>query len=205
MNAGTVPNPTAVLAANHLHMLRDGSAISDAVIQARGYRTVTTSAELLPLGFDRKQCCVPALLLPVYGPNGSNGLYVLRPDAPRVIDEKGKGRLPDGTYPQKVLKYEVPKGANMQLDVPPTCRPDLANPAVVLWVTEGQKKADALASVGLCALSLLGVWNWRGRNPLGGLTALADWDDIALNGRDVRIAFDSDVMTKPEVQCTRPK
>jgi hypothetical protein len=35
----------------------------------------------------------------------------------------------------------------------------------------------------------------------GGVTFLADWDYIALNnGRDVRIAYDSDVMTKPNVR-----
>lgn len=33
----------------------------------------------------------------------------------------------------------------------------------------------------------------------GGTALLADWDYIALNGRNVRIVFDSDVMTKPQV------
>jgi len=101
-------------------------------------------------------------------------LHVYRPDAPRSFDEKGKGRLPDGTYPQRVAKYEAPQGAAMRLDCPPTCRSSLRDPSVPLWITESQKKADALASHGFCALALLGVWNWRGRNGLGGLTALAD-------------------------------
>jgi hypothetical protein len=126
-------------------------------------------------------------------------LHVYRPDAPRSFDEKGKGRLPDGTYPQRVAKYEAPQGAAMRLDCPPTCRSSLRDPSVPLWITEGQKKADALASHGFCALALLGVWNWRGRNGLGGLTALADWEAVARNGRQVRIVFDSDVMRKPEV------
>jgi hypothetical protein len=125
---------------------------------------------------------------------------VLRPDAPRSFDEKDKPRLPDGTYPQQVLKYEYPKGEKMHLDCPPSCRPQLGDPGVPLWITEGQKKADSLASHGFCALAILGVWNWRGRNDLGGLTALADWDCVALNGREVRIVFDSDVMTKPQVK-----
>ena len=34
----------------------------------------------------------------------------------------------------------------------------------------------------------------------GGKTALADWHDIALNGRRVIIAFDSDAARKPQVQ-----
>ncbi len=195
----------------HLAMLRAESAIADDVILARGYRTVTNKDELLKLGFAAAQC-LPGLLLPLWPPDaasgpdgaprpgGGNGLYVLRPDAPRSFDQKDKPRLPDGTYPQRVLKYEFPKGEKMRLDCPPPCRPRLGNPAVPLWITEGQKKADALASQGFCALALLGVWNWRGRNDLGGLTALADWDAVALKGRDVRIVFDSDVTRRPAVQ-----
>jgi hypothetical protein len=71
---------------------------------------------------------------------------------------------------------------------------------VPLWITEGQKKADALASRGLCAVALLGVWNWKGKNDLGGTTLLADWDYVALGGREVRIVFDSDVMVKAAVR-----
>jgi len=167
----------------HLEMLRRGSGISDAVIAARGYRTVTDPKELAALGFMPQQRRVPGLLLPLWttdaDPTGPV-LHVYRPDAPRFFDEKGKGRLPDGTYPQRVAKYEIPQGAAMRLDCPPPCRAALGDPAVPLWITEGQKKADALASLGLCALALLGVWNWRGRNGLGGLTALADWEAVAL-------------------------
>ena len=186
------------LSASHLKMLRDESAIADEVIRARGYRT-TDGSELRSLGFDPPQCR-PGLLLPLWTPDGANPVCVLRPDAPRSFDEKDKPRLPDGTYPQQVLKYEYPKGEKMRLDCPPLCRPQLGDPGVPLWITEGQKKADALASHGFCALAILGVWNWRGRNDLGGLTALADWDCVALNGREVRIVFDSDVMTKPQVR-----
>ena len=68
-----------------------------------------------------------------------------------------------------------------------------------LWLTEGQKKADALASHGAVALCLLGVWNFKGKIP-GGTTLLADWDYVALNGREVRLVFDSDVVTIPGVR-----
>jgi Domain of unknown function (DUF3854) len=183
----------------HLKMLREESAITDEVIRARGYRTIADGSELPDLGFDPRQCR-PGLLLPLWTPDGANPVCVLRPDAPRSLDETDKPRLPDGTYPQRVLKYEYPKDEKMRLDCPPPCRAQLGDPAVPLWITEGQKKADALASHGFCALALLGVWNWRGRNDLGGLTALADWDCVALNDREVRIVFDSDVMTKPQVK-----
>src|SRR5439155_1756313 len=126
--------------------------ISDAVIRARGYRTITHAAELEPMGFSPAQRLVPGLLLPIWTVDGSNGLYVYRPDTPR--QKRDRNGVP------KVHKYELPPGSDVQLDCPPTCRPQLANPAVPLWITEGQKKADALVSCGLCAVALLGVWNF---------------------------------------------
>ena len=51
----------------------------------------------------------------------------------------------------------------------------------------------------VCCIALLGVWNWRGTNDKGGKTALADWEAIALNDREVFICFDPDVTRKREV------
>ena len=59
--------------------------------------------------------------------------------------------------PARPIKYEMPKDSGIRLDCPPMCQPQLADPRVPLWITEGQKKADALASRGLCAVALLGV------------------------------------------------
>jgi len=188
------------LSDKHLRTLRDESAISEAVIKARGYWTATEAAELETLDFAPAQRRVPALVLPIWTPDGRNGASVIRSDAPRTFDQKDKPRLPDGTYPQRVLKYECPKGDAARLDCPPPCQPQMGDPSVPLWITEGQKKADSLASRGFCAIALLGVWNWRGKNDLGGLTVVADWEAVALKNRDVRIVFDSDVMRKPEVQ-----
>ena len=68
------------------------------------------------------------------------------------------------------------------------------------YITEGARKADAAVSRRLCCIALLGVWNYRGTNKHGGLTALADWELIALKGRKVYICFDSDVMEKDAVR-----
>ncbi len=186
------------LSAEHLHMLHQ-SAISDSVISARGYRTVTDANELRELGFAPAQCRVPGLLLPLHGTDGSNNVYTFRPDNPRVVEQKRNGKNPDGTYPCRVIRYEYPKGAPMHVDCPPTCRPLLANPRVRLWITEGQKKADALASQGECVIDLLGVWNYKGRNSEGGTTFLADFDFIAWQEREIVIVFDSDIAVKPQV------
>jgi len=187
------------LAQRHYEMLK-ASAISDEVIKERGYKTITKAEDLRALGFSSSQERVPGLLLPLHTTDGQTPLYIYRPDSPRVNEDK-KHRESDGKYKNKVIKYEMPKGEKMRLDVPPRCRKDIGDPSIPLWITEGQKKADALASLGLCAIALLGVWNFIGTNDRGGKVFLSDFLDIAINnGRPVRIVFDSDVMTKPEVK-----
>nr|HMT21555.1 DUF3854 domain-containing protein [Promineifilum sp.] len=206
------------LAPHHYAMLHDESGIADEVIAVRGYRTITDAAELRGLGFAPAQCRPPGLLLPLWTTDGDTRYeirdtseeasklisrpshFVFRPDNPRVFDEKSRGKLPDGTYRQRVIKYEMPKGEGVRVDCPPTCRPQLTDPSVPLFITEGQKKADALASRGACAVALLGVWNVKGRNDFGGTTLLADFDYIAFENRTVYLVFDSDVMSKSGVR-----
>lgn len=171
----------------HLKMLREESGIADAIIEARGYRTITDHKELTRLGFTSRQLRPPGLLLPLHTTDGSQPCSIFRPDHPREKDGK-------------IIKYEIPSGQGMRLDCPPWCRSMLADPSLPLWLTEGQKKADALASRGACAVALLGVWNFKGRNPFGGTTFLADWDYVALNGRDIRIVFDNDLLLKPSIR-----
>jgi hypothetical protein len=170
----------------HKKMLTEGSGISEEVIAARGYRTVNKKVELENLGFGRSQRNVPGLLIPCYSPTGEIVLYQYRPDTPRIRDGKP-------------VKYETPSGSRMTLDVHPFAWEKLGDPSVPVWITEGLKKADALVSRGLCAIALLGVWNWRGTNDRGGKVFLPDWNYVALNNRQIYIVFDSDVMTKPGV------
>ena len=168
-------------------MLRDESGIPDDVIAERDYRSLTTAAEVRRLGFTGRRARAPALLIPLHDVYGELAGYALRPDEPRVADGS-------------VVKYERPKGSRQVLDVPPRCRERIGDPKVVIYITEGGKKADALAARGVCVISLNGVWGWRGTNGQGGKTALPDWDAVALNQRLVRIVFDSDVTTKDQVR-----
>jgi hypothetical protein len=178
----------AKLSENHRKMLVRESRIARDVIRARGYRTIRQKVELERLGFGRAQRNTPGLLMPLYGPSGDIVLYQYRPDEPRISDGRAN-------------KYETPARARMALDVHPFARARLGDPSVPLFVTEGIKKGDALVSRGLCAIVLIGVWNWRGTNEHGGKTVLADLEHVALNGRRVYIVFDSDVMLKKEVHA----
>lgn len=190
---------TPALLPQHATLI-DASSIALEVAAARGYRSLTDPAQALALGFNAAQAArVPALLVPVRGPNGAASLYQLRPDHPRT-DAKGKP-----------IKYETPAGARMAFDVPPHVRHHIGNPKVPLLITEGVRKGDAAVTHAggflvaataraLCVVALLGVWNWRGKNAHGASAPLGEWEHIALKGRLVYLAFDSDVMTKPEVQ-----
>jgi hypothetical protein len=188
------------LAQQHYEMLK-ASAIADDVISERGYKTITTAKDLKAFGFSDSQLRAPGLLLPLHSTDGQTPLYIFRPDNPRVMEDK-KHREPDGKFKQKIIKYEMPKGEKMRLDVPPRCMSSIGDPAIPLWITEGQKKADALASLGFCAIALLGVWNFIGTNERGGKVVLNEFKmEIAKNnGRPIRIVFDSDVMTNPQVK-----
>jgi hypothetical protein len=177
-----------ILAEHHEKMLIEESSIDKKVVEARGYSTIAKKVDLKNLGFAERQCNPPGLLIPIYSPTGDIATYQYRPDKPR-IDKKGRP-----------VKYETPSGTRMVLDIHPFAREKLGNPSIPLFITEGLKKSDALVSRGLCAVTLLGVWSWRGTNEHGGKVALYEWDYVALNnGRRVYIVFDSDVMLKPGV------
>jgi hypothetical protein len=177
------------LSLDHQQMLLEESGLSQEVVAARGYRTVEAKSELRRLGFADAQCNPPGLLVPIRSSAGEVVNYQFRPNRPRIKDGKP-------------VKYETPSGSRMTLDVHPFARGMLGNPSVPLWITEGVRKGDALVSRSLCAVALLGVWNWRGTNDHGGKAALPEWESIALNGgRQVYIVFDSDVMLNPQVHA----
>jgi len=165
----------------------EASGISQSVIEARGYRTVSDRRELLELGFKDGQARVPGLLVPIRGIDGSVVSHQFRPDEPRQRDGKP-------------VKYETPQGARNRLDVPPTMRERVLDPHIALYITEGVKKADSAASRGIACIALSGVWNWRGKDPDGKSETIPDLDSIPWRGRDVRIVYDSDATTNPKVK-----
>ena len=173
------------LLAHHATML-NASAVSPEVAAERGYVSVTEKTMLARYGFSRAQQIVPGLLIPTYNVRGVVAGYQYRPDHPRALN----GRT---------IKYESPAGTVGMVNAHPRIIDKLRDPAQALWITEGAKKADAAISVGILCVALPGVWSWRGTNAEGGKTALACWDSVALNDRDVVLAFDSDAATNPNV------
>lgn len=165
---------------HHRHELEVGSGISPEVIERRGYRSVTAQ-EARNLGFADYQARA-GLLIPQWSLAGVQVGYLLKPDQPRT-DKDGK-----------VVKYEQREKTPPRFDIHPDALPALRNIDDILSFTEGNKKGDAGLSCGLPFVCLAGVWQFvRGR------LVVPDLDEIPLEGRRVRIIFDSDVTRKPSV------
>jgi hypothetical protein len=181
VEARRTPNPLAPLSEAHKRTLLEESAISTTVVAGRGYWTATRRQCLVGLvkAYQRR---VPALVVPVYSPDGETTTLQVRPDRPRVRDGKA-------------IRYETPADSRCILDVHPSMHDSARKTSEDLWITEGIKKGDSLTSRGRCTVSLIGVWNWQ-----RGGEMLSCWDHVALEGRRVYVVFDSDVMVKPEVQ-----
>lgn len=185
----TAPPP---LAEHHLNQLR-ASGISDGIIYARGYQSVSRPTpgdsrprELLAAcripGWARKDDArYPGLLIPLYRATGEHISWRYRPDSAPTVQGK-------------VRKYAAPGGQASVIDVHPANRNRIVDPSVPLFITEGVKKADSLTSAGLCAVALDGVFNWRSR-----LGSNGGWEDIPIKGRAVWVVFDSDAAVNPNV------
>src|SRR5205823_1475208 len=120
------------------------------------------------LGFSTAQARGTALCVPQYGPIGKPNGVCIRQDDPRL------------RY-GKPIRYELPAGASSVLDVHPSQVDAIADPRRVLVICEGIKKADAAVSRGITAISIPGVWGWKGPNQQGGAgTVLPDWEEIPL-------------------------
>ncbi len=168
--------------------------VSAEIAAERNYRRIESERQLSAYDhrLTERQCQIPGLLFPAYRLGASSPYtYVLRPDTPRV------------GYDGKLVKYEWPERVQLCLDMLPRYRDALADPTVPVWITEGAKKADALASAfeaEIVPINISGVWGWRHRSKDGASHPLDDLDAIAWAGREVVLAFDNDVIRKPEVQ-----
>jgi hypothetical protein len=178
------------LSESHCRILEVGSAISREVTDARGVQTINRPGEL-PEGYnERQRRRAPGMLSTIHRPNRKT-TTVFRPDKPYA-------HKPGWKYEQ------LPKenGGGNALDVHPFCQGWIEDKSVPVIFVEGTKKADSLvtafrrAGERVVVVAIVGVWNWlhEGGKPI------PDMYDIPLEGRDVTVMFDSDVMRKWQVQ-----
>jgi hypothetical protein len=161
-------------------MLEVESSISPEYIAGRGYYTASSRADV-PEVFKGRQRRL-GLVIPTYSPSGATG-FRLRPNNPIST-----GR-----------KYEQPYGVGSILDVHPFNLERVQDPGVELWVTEGEKTADSLASRGECVISIPGVHNFAAKGTAGA-EGLPCWEHVPLNDRVVTVVYDADARTNASVQ-----
>ena len=178
------------LSDQHRQKLR-ASALSDEQIDALGWSSLHTGA----------------LLIPYLKPDGSPELCHdgkpftrERLSQDQIDNLKRNGNTKPG-------KYRSPRGEGCRIyhSALAIQRGDyeqrLANPYVPLRITEGELKTEsATAHDHSCiTIGLGGVSSWRDRYDGGeNSRPLIDFDEIPLQGREVRLCFDSD-LDKPQV------
>nr|MDP9480001.1 AAA family ATPase [Actinomycetota bacterium] len=160
----------------------EGSGIDPEVALERDYYLEKTKIGLQRLGFTRNQQRPSAIVIPRFSPSGEEIPPQIKPDSPRLVENPGKLRE---------IKYEYPPNTPVRLSVHPRSVKMMRDKRYPLWITEGDKKGDALVSRGAVAVVLQGVDCWN---------VPQDWEDVKLHGRECIIAFDADVMVNPNVQ-----
>jgi hypothetical protein len=158
------------------------SGLTDATIQAQRIMSVPPNMIGRLLGFDI-EAIRSAMLLPYPDPAGGFLDFVRMKVFPPLVKDTG------------TIKYLQPKGSAPHLYFVRACldRLDSAEP---LWLVEGEKKAAAVAQLGLPAVGFAGAEGWHVR---GSRWLLDDFDALKLAGRSVHVVPDGDYQTNPNV------
>lgn len=138
--------------------------------------------------------------------------FRLRRDIPDYEQDK------DGTRKEK-NKYLTPPGRGNMAYFPPGTKPEWIEDSLIpVYIVEGEKKALALArffterTEPVLVIALPGVWNFRGKvgieiGPQGERVTvkgvIADIERVVWRARQVRILFDSNAVTNPDVNAAR--
>jgi putative DNA primase/helicase len=104
------------------------------------------------------------------------------------------------------IKYESPLRQPNRLYVPPNTHERLLAAGAIV-ITEGEKKALAVSQFGFACVGLVGVWGWQQKRKrddngkaFGNRRLIPDLEELDLSGKTVYLAYDSDAVTKPQVQ-----
>ena len=182
------PANFTITSANFREYLHE-RAVFDEEIDARGYCWVNSGKPIdgrfaSVFGFPHR---AGGILIPLHPLLGGEAFH-LRDADPQL----GK----DG----KALKFLTPsKQPNCLITSPLIDKTEFQQERADIVIVEGITRVDALAHYGIPALGITGVWNWRGRNPVGGKTAIADWEEVSIEGSNFLLAPDGDVSSNPDV------
>ena len=166
--------------------------VTTEAIRARGYREVHGGNPIdgdfaKTYGFPKVR---GGLLIPLHPLLGGEAYQLRFKPGTEPLDRKGKPR-----------KFDTPGGQRNVMATSPLTRDLLDAPRQAIVIAEGITRVDAVAPLGIPAVGIPGVWSWRGTNAKGGKTALADFDNLAIEGNVFILAYDADMRTNADVNA----
>jgi hypothetical protein len=169
---------------DHLADLRR-SGLTDETIRRHRIRTVPPHMIPHLLGFD-PPAVQSAYIIPF---PDSRGWFI---DHIRV-----KVFPPYKDRSDNTVKYLQPRGAGARLFFPMATLDAVLTSDGPLWLAEGEKKALAVAQLGLPTVGFCGIEGWHSA---GSRALLSDFNVIPLTGRTVELVPDGDARTNPNVE-----
>jgi hypothetical protein len=168
----------------HLADLRK-SGVKDETIALHRFRSVPPTMIPRLLGFE-VQAIRSALLIPFPDPNGGFMPHVRMKLFPSLTDREGH-----------TVKYLQPRGSSVRLFFPLPTLTMALDSVSPLWMVEGEKKALAVAQLGLPAVGFCGIEGWH---TAGSQELLPDFAVVRLSGRTIELIPDGDWQTNPAVR-----
>jgi hypothetical protein len=172
------------LAPEHLADLRK-SGLTNETIGQQIIRSIPPALIPRLAGFDMPPV-LSAMLLPYRAPAGGFMDHVRFKVFPPLVDAEGHS-----------VKYLQPRGTPPRLYFAVTCLHKVLEGDAPLWLVEGEKKALAIAQLGLPAVGFAGVEGWH---VAGDQRLLPDFAVIGLEGRRVELLPDGDYRTNTNVE-----
>jgi hypothetical protein len=170
------------LAPEHLQDLRK-SGLTDDTIARQKIRSIPPTMINQLLGFETPKVR-SAYLIPFVDPRGGWFDHTRMKIFPPIAAETG------------TIKYLQPRGSGVRIYFPLVGLAAVLHSAEPVYLVEGEKKALAVAQLGLPAIGLCGIEGWH----LGRSRDLhPDLDDVGLSGRIVNLVPDADVRTNEAV------
>ncbi len=166
----------------------ESSGLAPETVSAAGIRSETDKVRLAHL-LDYKRWGKEwgsALVIPLYGRDGTVPMHRVRPDHPPK-DVNGKPKF----------KYLSPKGARVHAYFAPTLNGEVEDTDRILLVTEGELKSLCAVQNGFPCVGLTGVDCWHSSKSTA---LLPELEAIPVKGRRVFVAFDSDAVDNENVR-----
>jgi len=173
----------------HIDQLKS-SGLDDAYIatlEGHGWKSVNAQAsqEILQTQYGKDDNS--GLAIPFYDIDGDVAGYRIRLDTERDwTDKEGK---------RHHIKYLQAQGTSLGVYLPSNFELSEVDANTTVYICEGEKKAECLASLGFASIGLTGVSTWSERrdNASTKRTVLADIVTIASKADKVVVVFDNDI------------